>query len=161
VPIFSDQFTGQTPNAAGGTDPIPPQVVLHHRGPCIQVTATVAATIAAQLNQQGIAVPAPVAGLALIDTGATHTCIDAAAAQQLRLPVVDVVTIASASHASSQQNVYPVHFEVVGMPIQMDSPRTIGAPLAAQGILALIGRDLPQFMTLFYNGPAGTITLSL
>jgi hypothetical protein len=123
------QFTGQTPNAAGGTDPIPPQVVLHHRGPCIQVSATVAATIAAQLNQQGIAVPAPVAGLALIDTGATQSCSDDAAAQQLRLPVVDGVTIASAS------------------------PRTIGAPLAAQGILALIGRDLLQFMALFFLQP--------
>jgi hypothetical protein len=103
VPILSYQFTGQTPNAAGGTDPIPPQVVLRHRGPCIQVTATVAATIAAQLNQQGIAVPAPVAGLALIDTGATHTCIDAAAAQQLRLPVVDVAASASVGRLAASK----------------------------------------------------------
>jgi hypothetical protein len=53
--------------------------------------------------------------LALIDTGATSTCIDEAIAKQLNLPVIDVVSIASASHADTKQNVYPAMIEVVGI----------------------------------------------
>jgi hypothetical protein len=37
----------------------------------------------------------------------------------------------------------------------------IGAPLAAQGIVALIGRDVLQHCTLHYNGFTGEITLAI
>jgi predicted aspartyl protease len=110
--------------------------------------------------QQGLPVPSPVPGLALIDTGASATCIDDALAQQLQLPVIDVVNMTSASHASTQQNIYPVLIEVVGG-IRIDVPRAIGANLATQNLVALIGRDFLQHCTLFYNGPAGAITLAL
>jgi predicted aspartyl protease len=117
--------------------------------------------IAQQLLQQGQTLPTPEAGLALIDTGASGTCIDEAAAQRLGLPVVDVATIASASHSAIQQNVYPIQIEVIGLPITISAPRAIGAPLAAQGLLVLIGRDVLQHCTLFYNGITGSFTLSI
>jgi len=97
----------------------------------------------------------------LIDTGATSTCIDDAAATRLGLPAIDVVTVASASHASTQQNVHPIQIEVIGLPITISAPRAIAAPLAAQGLLVLIGRDVLQHCTLFYNGPAGSVSLSV
>ncbi|GIW41619.1 MAG: hypothetical protein KatS3mg076_2196 [Candidatus Binatia bacterium] len=117
--------------------------------------------IAQQLLQMGQSVPVPVSGLALIDTGATTTCVDEAAAQRLGLPVIDVATLASASHASSQHNVYPIQIEVTGLPIVLNAPRAIGAPLASQGLLVLLGRDLLQHCTLFYNGLNGSFTLSI
>jgi len=43
----------------------------------------------------------------------------------------------------------------------VDAPRAVGAALKAQGIVALIGRDVLQHCTLYYNGPAGQITLSI
>jgi len=113
------------------------------------------------LLQQGQAVPPPTTGLALIDTGASVTCIDETAAQQLKLPVVDVVTIGSASHASAQASVYPISIDIAGLPISIDAPRAVGAALASQGLLLLIGRDVLQFCTLFYNGITGEITLSI
>jgi predicted aspartyl protease len=115
----------------------------------------------AQLVQQGQTLPQPVAGLALIDTGATSTCIDEDTAQRLGLPVIDVVSVASASHASTQQNVYPVTLHIAGLPIPINVPRAVGAPLDAQGLLLLIGRDVLRFCTLFYNGLTGEITLSI
>jgi predicted aspartyl protease len=118
-------------------------------------------SITDQLLQQGQIVPPPISGLALIDTGASSTCIDDAIAQQLRLPVIDVVQMVSASHASTQQSVYPVLIEVVGPAIQINVPRAIGANLATQGLTALIGRDFLQHVTLFYNGVTGQITLSM
>jgi predicted aspartyl protease len=117
--------------------------------------------MAQQLLQQGIHVPDPVPGLALIDTGATTTCVDAEAAQKLGLPVVNVVNIASASHTSSQHNVYPIHIAVAGSPIRINAPRAVGVPLAAQGLLVLIGRDVLSACILFYNGAMGSFTLSM
>jgi predicted aspartyl protease len=99
--------------------------------------------------------------MALIDTGASSTCIDEQAAQQLQLPVVNVVNVASASHSSTPQNVYPIQIEVAGLPISIEAPNAIGAALSAQGLLALIGRDVLQHCTLFYNGLTGEITLSI
>jgi predicted aspartyl protease len=99
--------------------------------------------------------------MALLDTGATSTCIDDTAARQLQLPVVNVVHVASASHASTPQNVYPIQVEVVGLPISIEAPNAIGAALSPQGLLALIGRDVLQHCTLFYNGITGEITLSI
>jgi predicted aspartyl protease len=125
------------------------------------VTIGLAQSIANQLLQQRKAIPKPISGIALIDTGATSTCIDDVAAQQLQLPVVNVVTVASASHASTPQNVYPIQVEVVGLPISIEAPSAIGAALAPQGLLALIGRDVLQHCALFYNGVTGEITLSI
>jgi predicted aspartyl protease len=135
--------------------------VLAQRGPILQVTVSIAQILAVQLLQQGISLPAPVSGHALIDTGATATCIDDAVAGQLQLPVIDIVQVASASHASTRQNVYPAQIELGGTGITIDARRAIGAPLASQGLIVLIGRDVLQQCTLFYNGPAGAFTIAI
>ncbi len=135
-------------------------MALLNQGPTVQVVLSVAQAIAEQLMQQGLPVPAPVPGLAVIDTGASSTCIDDATAQRLQLPAIDVVNMTSASHASTQQNIYPVLIEVMGG-IRIDVPRAVGANLEPQNLVALIGRDFLQHCTLFYNGPTGAITLAL
>jgi predicted aspartyl protease len=95
----------------------------------------------------------------LIDTGASNTCIDEKAARELGLPVIDVASMLSATHEKVPCNIYPV---LISTPIvNLNSPRTIGAALAAQGLLVLIGRDVLQNCNLFYNGPAGQFTLSI
>jgi predicted aspartyl protease len=161
VPILSIQFSGQAKTTGGAVVSLPPALALAGRGPCVQITLGLVQAMAAPLLQQGKSVPQPVSGIGLIDSGASHTCIDDAAAVQLGLPVRDVVTVASASHAATRQNVYPAQIEIVGLPIAIAAKNAIGAPLAAQGLLALIGRDVLQHCTLFYNGPSGSITLSL
>lgn len=161
MPILHTQFRAQGKTPEGRVVEVPPSVVLLRQGPCVQVSIGLAQSIANQLLQQGKTLPRPISGVALIDTGATSTCIDDAAAQQLQLPVVNVVNVASASHASTPQNVYPIQVEVVGLPISIEAPNAIGAALAPQGLLALIGRDVLQHCTLFYNGITGEITLSI
>lgn len=160
MPILHLQFSAQRQTPGAPPVNLPPSAALLGRGPVVPVVLSVAQTIADQLAQQGLPVPAPISGEALIDTGASTTCIDDAKAQELHLPVVDVVNMTSASHASTQQNVYPVLIEVPGG-IRINVPRAIAANLAPQGLVALIGRDFLQRCTLFYNGPNGVITLSL
>ncbi len=161
MPILHLQFNDQGRNSEGERRRIHPSQVLLEKGPCIQVTISVATSIAEQLLQQGIAVPPPMPGLALIDTGASTSCIDAEIAQQLKLPVIDVVHMASASHTSIPQNIYPAVIEVVGTNIKINVPRAIGASLAPHGLSALVGRDFLKQCTFFYNGVIGEITLSI
>lgn len=161
MPILNAQLGGQAKASDGKPVTIPPSAALVQRGPIVQVSISVGQAIAQQILQQGGTLPPPAIGWALIDTGATSTCIDEVAAQKLALPAIDVVTVASASHAATQQNVYPISIEVVGLPIVVNAPRAIGAALEAQGLLLLIGRDLLQACILIYNGPAGQFTLTL
>jgi len=161
MPILHSQLLGEGKLPDGKSVPIPPSVALKQRGPVVQMAVTLADPVASELVKQGKPVPAPIAGWGLIDTGAGSTCIDEAAAKKLNLPIVNVVTLASASHASTKANVYPVKFQIEGLPVAVNVPAAIGAPLAVQGLLALIGRDVLQHCTLFYNGPTGEITLSI
>jgi len=161
VPILHVQYDakGQTPD--GKTVQVPPSIALLQNGPRVQVIIGVAQSFAEQVVQQGQSVPKPVSGLALVDTGASTTCIDDSLARGLGLPVIDVVQMTSASHADTQANVYPIEMEIVGSPIKVNVPRALGANLTPQGIVALIGRDYLQHCTLFYNGVTGQITLSI
>jgi predicted aspartyl protease len=161
MPILHSQFLAEGKQPDGKSVQIPPGLVLAQRGPVVQIAVALADAVASELVKQGKPIPAPIAGLGLIDTGAISTCIDEAAASKLKLPVVNVVTLASASHASSKANVYPVKFQIAGLAMAVNAPSAVGAPLEFQGLLALIGRDVLQRCTLFYNGPIGAITLSI
>jgi predicted aspartyl protease len=161
VPLLAFQLAGQARTPDGKTIPVLPQVALRERGPVVQISITVEENIAKTLAQQGQPVPTPKTGWALIDTGASITCIDDAAAQELGLPVIDVVPMCSASHANTEQNVYPVQITIPGLWFNLQAPRAVGAALAPQGLILLIGRDVLQVCTLFHNGPAGEISLAI
>jgi predicted aspartyl protease len=161
VPILHSQLAGQGQTPEGKVVQVPPAVALQQRGPVVQVSISLEQSLATQLVQQGKEVLQPVSGVALIDTGASGTCIDDEAAQQMQLPVIDVGFMCSASHAQTPSNIYPIQIEVTGFPIRFQSPRTMGAALKEQGLLLLIGRDILRHCTLFYNGVTGQITLSI
>ena len=129
-------------------------------GPIIQVSISVAPVVAQTILSAGGTVPPPVNGIGLIDTGASGTCVDDDVALGLNLPVTGTATMASASHAGSQRNLYPIQLEVVGWPIKWHTNRAMGASLNAQGLIALIGRDMLRACVLVYNGTAGTFSLS-
>jgi predicted aspartyl protease len=162
VAILHIQLPGEVETSPGQAVSVPPRQVLIERGPLIQVVVSLAQIIAAELTRQGTPMPQPVPGLALVDTGAFATCIDEQVANDLGLPVVDVVNVATASQGSVQANVYPIRIEILGASdvISVELLRALGAPLAAQGLLLLIGRDVLQHCTLFYNG-VGEITLAV
>jgi predicted aspartyl protease len=160
MPIIHIQLGAQGTTPDGKTVQVHPAIALHQRGPIIQVTVTIEQNAGKGLLAQGKTLPTPISGLALIDTGATGTCIDDEAAQKLGLPVIDVAQMASATHANQECKVYPVQIDIQGA-LTLSSPRTIGAALAPQGLLILIGRDVLRNCNLFYNGPIGQFTLSM
>lgn len=158
MPILHSQIAAQGKTPDGKIIQVAPAIALAMRGPVVQVTVTIEQNAGKVLLSQGKPVPTKT-GLALIDTGASNTCIDEQAAKELQLPVIDVANMQSASHEKHSCNVYPV--QIITPVVTLNSQRTMGAALASQGLLVLIGRDVLQTCNLFYNGPAGQFTLCL
>jgi predicted aspartyl protease len=153
------ELVGKGKDSEGKEVDIPSAAVLVRRGPVFQVSVGVAAKIAEQLVQAGKAVPTPITGWGLVDTGSSVTCIDDKIAQKLGLPINDRVKLASASHDNTEKNVYPAEIVFIGVPIRVNV-EAVGAVLDNQDLVALFGRDLLQSWTIFYNGIAGQITVS-
>lgn len=159
MPILHSQTAGQIKTPDGKTVQVHPAIALQLRGPVLQVSVTIEQNVGKGLIAQGKELPTPKSGLALIDTGASNTCIDEQAAKELGLPVIDVGSMQSASHEKHPCNIYPIQ---INTPIvTLNAPRAMGASLASQGLLVLIGRDILQNCNLFYNGPVGQFTLSV
>lgn len=106
----------------------------------------------------------PIAGIkgthALVDTGATESCIDSLLAVQLNLPIVDRRTVSGVSGPQdvnmhlAQVHIPALNFTIYGM--------FAGVHLAAGGVphQALIGRSFLQRFTMTYNGMTGDVTIS-
>jgi predicted aspartyl protease len=138
-----------------------PQQTLQLQGPRVQVAVGAAQSLISQLIQRGDTPPSPFTGVALIDTGATVTSIDNSVAQQLKLPVIDVQDMSSASHAKTPCNIYPVSITIAGLQTNLDVPRCMGAELQPFGIVVLIGRDILSRCTFHYNGLTAEFTLAI
>ena len=139
---------------------IPAPDGLTQSGPRVPVTLMISDAHRQILVEQGKPMPAVVNGNALIDTGASGTCIDQKAAEQAGLPVIDKAMMASASHAKHEVPVYGAklvipHFSAI------DVEYAMGANLDEMNLIALIGRDLLQRAVLVYNGTDGSIALSI
>ncbi len=160
MPILHVQVSGHRLGPQGQPIPMEPSHLLAMRGPVVQVSIRVPPEIAERLTNTAQPVPAPIGGFALIDSGAATSCIDNEAARSLGLPVVNVISMASATHANVATNVYPINFDILGgAQITVNSPRTAGATLANQGLVLLIGRDLMSRGFFSYNGLAGQFTI--
>lgn len=128
-------------------------------GPVLPVEISVPTPLAAHLERQGLQVPTPAVGRALIDTGASVSAVDETVISNLQVSPVRVATVHTPG-GLSQQNVYPARFAFPGTPLPaIDFNAVLGSILKPQGIIALLGRDVLTHFMLIYNGPGGYITL--
>lgn len=124
------------------------------------VTLTVSDAHRQALVESANPVPDAVNGTAMIDTGASSTCIDQRAAERAGLPTIQKAMMASASHANHEVPVYAAKL-VIPQFSAIDVPYALGANLESLNLVALIGRDLLQAAVLVYNGTDGSIALSI
>jgi predicted aspartyl protease len=113
-------------------------------------------------NEHSIGAPSLPDGVvhALVDTGATESCIDCDLADSLQLPIVDRRNIGGAG-GLHEVNMYlaqiyvpALNFSVVGL--------FAGVHLKAGGQVhvALIGRTFLRNFVMTYEGHTGTVTIS-
>lgn len=135
--------------------------VLRNLGPLVAVAIAIPTVRAQQIaSVPGTIVPTPISGLALIDTGATGTCVDEESIAPLGLPIIGTAPMLGTT-GKKDKPVYPVRLEFPGTGFGPVEPwQVIGAELKECGLLALIGRDILSVCVLVYNGPGGFYTLT-
>lgn len=154
---------------------------LAHIGPAIiNVVWTIPEALASRLDATGRAAPPGIRGPILIDTGAQHTCIDEGVAHRLGLNPIGQRPTAGVSGTQLNDVYYATlivptgkrgpRIEEMGMDGQVTSVPGLyetssdvgmiqdGAPI---GFTGLLGRDLLKRMRFVYDGPAGTIRISV
>lgn len=97
---------------------------------------------------------------ALVDTGATASCIDSDLAAKLQLPIVDRQTIGGVS-GIREVNMHLAHIHVPSLGFTLYGAFA-GVDLIAGGQrhYALIGRTFLQYFRMTYDGRSGDVTIS-
>ena len=135
-------------------------------GPIVEIAVGVSAARQAALRAAGISVAGPVLAKGLIDTGASCTCVDPTIVEQLGLTPTGTCPMHTPSSGTTAHicNLFDVavaiYMDVDQVHVASFTLPVAEAELSYQGINALIGRDLLDKATLFYNGPKQTFVLS-
>lgn len=159
--MINIRLQGQGKQPDGTLVQLDSKTLLFHRGPIIPVVIHPNAAFVIALQAAGKEIPQPVSGLALVDTGATTTCIDGETAVQMGLAANGTAKMSSASHDNTDCLTYPVRLIFTGWNVNLDAAKAMGVAIGKQGIIALVGRDLLQNCLLVYNGVDGTFSLAM
>ena len=139
-------FTTTTPN-------------LKHTGPICNVKIGWSSISAESLAAQRKSVLPPIDVSALIDTGASGTCINPKIVEHLGLICRGVTQIATPSSKAHPCNVYDVSLQFPNG-VNVAIVPVIEAPLEGQNIQCLIGRDILEHGILIYSGYTNSFSLS-
>jgi len=97
---------------------------------------------------------------ALIDSGATESCIDCELAKRLGLPIVDVRTISGVSGAQ-QHDVYAASVSIPGLEFSQYGQFTgVELEKGGQHHRALLGRTFLSNIIMIYDGLRAQVTLA-
>ncbi len=96
---------------------------------------------------------------ALLDTGATESCIDEQLAQQLQLPLIDKSDSAGISGVVTL-NIYLAHISIPNLGTQYGRFTGVHLEAGGQPHRALIGRSLFKDALLVYDGRSGSVKLA-
>jgi len=139
-------------------------------GPVLNAYVGVSLARFSALTDDGQEPPQPILIRALIDTGASCTCIEPSVLETLQLtPKGQVPTYTPSTGASPHQcDQYDISLFIPGAttaitPFNRPNLLVIAATkdsLHPQGIQGLIGRDVLEHCLLQYNGTMGTFTLA-
>lgn len=132
-----------------------PASLLQSMGPLLEVLVT---KLGVRGGQQDLGKVPLQRCVGLIDTGASHTCVDERVLKGLGLQPVDKVA-SHTPHGVGERLVYPCTLQIPGHPA-VDLPRCLAVDLDSQGIEVLIGRDFLQQKILIYDGTRGNWTIA-
>ena len=136
-------------------------------GPVVTAVVGVSVPRADALLSAGRAVPAGISIRALVDTGASSSCVDPGGLAQLELSATSTGAVHTASTGDAPHAVpqYDVSVITPGVgphhvPLAIGAVPVLATELSLQGIDALIGRDILKDCILIYNGSVRQFTLA-
>lgn len=137
-------------------------------GPVLSAIVAVSEARAAALRGAGQRTPDPVPIRALVDTGASCTCIDPSVLAALELTPTGSVRIntPTTGNRPEDRNQYDVALVIPGAvrghaPLFLATVPVVATELLQQqGFAALLGRDILSACLLTYNGTMGWYTLA-
>jgi hypothetical protein len=137
---------------------------LTETGPLVAVEVGIPDALKQHLSGKGLPVPAPVAGFALVDTGASSTAVDNSVFTALGVAHINEIDT-DTPHGSGRSKIYPASVTFPGMNVhELRMEQLIGCQLKwktkdDKEIIMLLGRDLLAWFVFIYNGPGSEITL--
>jgi len=137
-----------------------PRQWLEIYGPTVAVQVMVHPTMVKNLKEAGKPVPDPVIGDAMIDSGAQATTIDVSVAERLQLSRTNRIE-AFGIGGKAEGYTSPCSLLIPSLELTTNLARAHCHELTknAKHIIALIGRDILQHMTFFYDGINGQVQL--
>ena len=159
MPTLSMRLKSEAKDQHGNTIASNPSTALRMAGPRVSVTLSPFEDQIKSLAKKG-EIPTSVTGMALIDTGASVTCIDQSAARKAGLAIVDSGNISSVTHANEVVPIFAGRLDIHGLRA-VNTFRAYGVNLESQKLIALFGRDLLASCVLVYNGTDDSFSLSL
>ena len=97
---------------------------------------------------------------ALVDTGATQSCIDSELAMTLALPIVDQAKVSGVS-GEMVVNMHLAHIFIPSLPFTVYGAfAAVDLAAGGQTHLALIGRTFLRHFRMTYNGLTGAVIIS-
>ena len=154
MPIFNRSYVGMGAET--------PQGSLQREGARLNVEINPTKETTAALLKEGKALPQPIIGMALIDTGASVTAIDKDTLEKsFNIQPVGISEVATPAGKISQ-NIYPISLSFPGTELPNFAPVfVVACELNTQGIVALIGRDILSHCLLVFNGKGAIISISI
>lgn len=132
-------------------------------GPILDIAVSVSVPHARALQKLNQAVPQSIQIRALIDTGASGTCIDPQCLNSLGLTPKNQIPIHTPSTGGTPQlcDQYDISLVLIHPRLSMtiQAIPVIASQLAVQGIQALIGRDVLSRCLLVYDGSGARCSL--
>jgi hypothetical protein len=135
-------------------------------GPLLDILVGVSHPREEALKAASQPIPAPVPVRALIDTGASCSCLDSQIITRLALTPTGSIPGHTPSTGTTPYNFSQFDISLI---IPLQSPTLIirfacvpiiAADLASQGLQALIGRDILRLSLFVYDGQEGIFTIS-
>lgn len=140
----------------GGTI-LPPRVGLQIGGPIVEIQIGLHQHLVKLLQSKGEAIPEPITGDAIIDTGASVTTINTSVANSLQLPQSGKV-VSIGIGGTSTGFTAGCTINIKGLNVNVPRAHCHDLP---NNLVALIGRDILTHMIVVYNGISGTVELRL
>jgi hypothetical protein len=150
VPIYNPNGINYTGDSAS----------LQLDGPKIGIEISAATAVVESLSKSGSSVPAPQAGFALIDTGASITAVDEALIASLGIQPIGQMKL-STPRESMPAWLYAIRLSFADAPMEpVEVLDVVGCTLQPQGFIALLGRNFLRKMVFVYDGDSGFFMLA-